>query len=265
MKFYDFQYDGINLSDFGYMTCNFSSDGLRTVSNGSQLEFHTVPTLHGGKHELVSTEYKECLETTFQICKDPCADPDLKMSESDFRDLVSWLNRKAFHKFKILNDDYLDLYFEASFNISRLEMDDILYGLELQMITNRPFAVHEAYRINIDNTEKDGRKYFYDPSNEEGYAYPDKVIITLREGGTLSILNLLENREMTIKNCQAGEVITLEYPMIKTSLPSHKIQEDFNWQFFRIANTFKNKKNDLVVSLPCKIEILYSPVFKVVL
>lgn len=264
MKFYDFQYDGLNLSDMGYMICSFGTKGLETISNGSQIIFNTVSTLNGAKHELLSSQYNDCLEATFQICKNPCYDDDLEISMSDFLNLTSWLSRKEFHKFKLLKDDYLDLFFEASFNISRIEMNGKLYGLELNMVTNRPFALQEANKITIKNIATNGRKSFNDTSNEEGIIYPSSMKITMLASGDLSITNLLDNgRVTTIKNVTAGEVITLSYPMITSSLSSHKIQNDFNWKFFRIANTFKTKKNDLIISLPCNIEITYSPIVKI--
>lgn len=264
MKFYDFQYDGLNLSDMGYMICSFGTQGLETISNGSQIVFNTVSTLNGAKYELLSSQYNECLESTFQICKNPCSDGDLEISMSDFLDLTSWLSRKEFHKFKLLKDDYLDLFFEASFNINRIEMDGKLYGLELNMITNRPFALQETNKITIRNITMNGKKSFNDTSNEEGVIYPSSMKITMLASGDLSITNKLDNNRTTvIKNVVEGEVITLSYPIISSSISSHKIQNDFNWKFFRIANTFKSKKNDLIISLPCDIEIMYNPIIKI--
>lgn len=102
-----------------------------------------------------------------------------------------------------------------------------------------------------------------DTSYEEGYIYPE-MEITIKKDGDLTIHNSIENRETCIANCQVNEVITLDYPIIK-SLPSssHNIQNDFNWTFFRIANTYDNSRNDLVISLPCSIKIKYSPIVKV--
>ena len=87
--------------------------------------------------------------------------------------------------------------------------------------------------------------------------------ITIKKDGDLTIHNSIENRETYIANCKANEVITLNYPVIKSSISSHNIQNDFNWTFFRVANTYDNSRNDLVVSLPCSIKIKYSPVVKV--
>lgn len=262
MKSYDFEYDGLCLSEMGYIICKFGSDGLQTISNGSQITFNTVSIQKGSKFEISSIEYSEYLETTIQICKNNClSNEDLEISVSECRDLMSWLNREEFHKLKILSDDYLDLYFEASFNISRIEMDGVLCGLELHVITNRPFALREPRRVVIKNTIENGIKSIYDISDKEGYIYP-YVEITINQDGDLKIHNDLENRDTYIKNCVRGEVITMDYPIISSSLESHSIQNDFNWNFLRIANTFKNKQNRFTISLPCTIVIKYTPIVK---
>lgn len=69
MKAYDFEYDGVKLSDIGFIICKFDSSDVDTIDNGSQITFNIVPTLNGMKHELTSSTYEDCLNTTFQICK----------------------------------------------------------------------------------------------------------------------------------------------------------------------------------------------------
>lgn len=261
IRFYDFEYDGSRLSDFNYTVCKFNSQGVQTISNGSQITFNKIPILNGEKYELTSTKYDSCLETTFQICKNLCGSDDLEISVEELRLISKWLNRKEFHKFKILNDAYLDIYFEASFNISRIEMDGKLYGLELKLQTNRPFALQEPKKITIKNLIQDGKHIVKDYSDVEGYIYPE-VEITINENGNLNIYNEIEDRNTFIANCVAGEVIKMNYPIIETSSSVHKIQDDFNWNFFRIANTFEDSINKLTISLPCTMKIIYSPTVK---
>lgn len=262
MKAYDFIYDNKNLSDFGFIVCNFGDKGLNTVSDGCQISFNTVPVLCGAKHELTSTRYENCLETTIQICKHSCTGGIQEITATEHRNITKWLNRKRFLKFKPLSDEYIDLYFEASFNISRIELDGRLFGFELEVITNRPFALKESRIINIKNTVADGKHSINDTSHEEGYIYP-LVEITVNESGNLKIHNAIENRDTYIANCVAGEVITMNYPVIQSSISSHNIQNDFNWNFFRLANTYENSRNDLTISLPCSIRVEYSPIVKV--
>lgn len=309
MKAFDFEFNGKHLSDFGFIICNFGDKGLDTVSNGATITFNTIPTLNGAHHKLNSTTYEDCLETTIQICRNSCDGGNMEISPAAFRELTRWLCRKQFHKFKPLSEEYIDLYYESIINISRIELDEKLVGLELEITCNRPFALKEPKIINVvcaqgkevygwekyqnspeviklgyvtskdenaypaDGLHTDGYQYvsvgkvykasINDTSHEEGFIYP-YTEITVNENGDLKIHNALENRETFIANCVAGEVITMDYPIIQSSISSHKnIQNDFNWTFFRVANTFDNSRNDLTVSLPCTMKIKYSPIVKV--
>lgn len=262
MKAYDFEFDGRSLSDFGFIICNFDAEGVQKISNGSQITFNTVSTLNGAKHELTSVTYDNCLETVFSICKNVCgSDNNNEISIEELRILSRWLNRKGFYKFKILSGDYLDIYFEASFNIKKIELNGNIYGLELELKTNRPFALQEPKKIVIKNLVQNGEHSIKDYSDVEGYIYPE-VEITINESGDLYIHNDIEDRTTFIANCVAGEVIKMNYPIIESSV-DHEIQNDFNWNFFRIANNFKNSVNKLTISLPCTIQIMYSPIIKV--
>lgn len=270
-KAYNFEYDGLRLSDFGFMLCSFDGSKTDTVSNGSEIKFNTVSTMSGMKHELTSSSYEDCLTATFQICKNYCDySNDEEISIEDMRDIMRWLNRKEFHKFKLIDYDgeYAGIYFEASFNISRIEINGRLYGFELEMFTNRPFGLREQIVVNIDTIGIDkitglyDKKIMFSNSDEEGHIYPNMEIV-IGEDGDLEIYNSMENRVMRIANCKKDEVITIEYPMIKSSIDSHKIRNDFNWVFFRIVTTFKNKLNEITTSLPCSIKMVYTPIVKI--
>lgn len=262
MKAYDFEYAGRNLSEFGCILCSFGEKGLETVSDGSEITFNTTSVSNGSKHNLISAQYEDCLEATFQLCKHSCNGGIQEITEPEHRELTKWLVRKRFLKFKILDEDHIDLYYEATFSISKIEIDGRLYGLELVMKTNRPFSLKEPRIITIKNTIQNGKHFINDTSYEEGHIYPITEIV-VAEDGDLDIYNALEDRHTIIKNCKANEVIAMDYPIIQSSISSHNIQNDFNWNFFRVANTYDNSRNDLIVSLPCSIKIKYSPIVKV--
>lgn len=309
MKAKDFEFDGKRLSDFGFIIANFDAKDLETI-DGTKITFNTISSLGGSKHNLTSTQYETCLETCIQVCKYSCSTGIQEISPIEFREISRWLNRKKFLKFKILDENYIDLYYMASIiSIGRIELDGRLIGLELNIITDSPHSFKEPRTINVVCKENqglygwekygvgldseiiklgyvtsedenaypsglhtDGYQYIpvgkvykssiNDTSYEEGFIYPYTEII-INESGNLKIHNSIENRESYIANCIVGEVITMDYPVIRSSISSHNIQNDFNWNFFRIANTFDNSRNDLTVSLPCTIKIKYSPIVKV--
>lgn len=261
MRVYDFEYDGILLSDFGYAICKFDASGIDTIANGAELTFNTVSSQYGARYDLTSVGYENYITTTFQICKNICDTPDEEITVDEIRKIMRWLNRKEFHEFSFTSDEYINIYFMASFNVSRIEVGGIVRGLELQMVTDSPFAYYKPVKMEIKNMVNDGEKTIISQSDEEGYIYPE-MEITMDASGDLEISNDIEDRIMFIRNCEKGEVIKLNYPMIETSLASHKIQDDFNWRFFRIARTFKDTANHVTISLPCTIKMKYTPRIK---
>lgn len=263
MRAYDFEYDGIRLSDKGFVICKFDSSDVETIENGAKITFNTVPTLNGVKHELTSATYEDCLTATFQICKNKCdSNQTDTVSLDDARYIMTWLNRREFHKFRLLDDEFTDIYFEASFNVNKIEVNGMIYGFELEMTTNRPFAIQEPVTIVLKNEIENGTKTIFSESDEEGFICPD-MEITIAEDGDFEMVNHANGNTMKIANCKNGEVIKVEYPMIESSNKSHKIQNDFNWVFFRIENAFANKKNEITLSIPCTVKITYSPIIKV--
>ena len=263
MKATDFEFDNRRLSEFGMILCQFGgSKGLETITDGTPISFTTVPTMNGSKHNLVASQYEDCLEATWQICKHSCNGGIQEITPIEHRNLTAWLCRKNFLKLKIFDEANIDLYHEAKIDVSRIEIDGKLYGFELAVTTNRPYALKEPRAITINNVVQDGKHSINDTSYEEGYIYP-KMEITVKQNGNLKIHNAIENRDTYIANCKVNEVITLDYPVIQSSDSSHNIQNDFNWTFFRIANTYNNSRNDLTISLPCSIKIKYSPIVKV--
>ena len=263
-KAYDFEYDGKNLSDFGYMICDFDKKSKEVVSNGSKITFMTAKIYGGTKTEPTGIQYDTFLEGKFCICNNPCRESNMSMTMDEVRLLSRWLNRKEDLKFKLLNDDYMKVYFEGSFNIELVLYGGVVYGLELTFKSNRPYALAEEKTFYIKNKELNGEHLLYDLSDDVGHIYP-KMIIHVEQDGDLKIINHVEDngRLTLIKNCKAGEEIHMDYPMIDTSDSTHAIQNDFNWNFFRIANTFRNNINKIIVSLPCSIEIRYSPIVKI--
>lgn len=263
MKAKDFLYGEHCLSEFGMILCRFGfNGGFETVSDGSEITFNTVPVQNGQKHELTSVQFDSCLETTLQICKYSCKGDIQEITAAEHRQLTGWLSRKKFLKLKILDEDSIDVYCEAMINVKKIELEGRLYGLELDVFTNRPYMLKEPKTIVVKNTVENGKHSINDESYEEGYIYPHTEI-TIAQSGDLSIHNAMENRNTIINNVSAGEVITMDYPVISSSISSHNIQNDFNWNFFRVANVYDNSRNDLTISLPCTIKVKYSPIVKV--
>lgn len=262
MKAIDFEYDSIRLSDFGMMLANFDNGGIDTV-NFPEITFNTVSSQGGIRHYLTSAQYDDCATFTLQICKNLCDGSTFEISLQELDDLARWLNRKSFHKFRLIEDDYSGISCNASFNISKIQMDGRIIGIELEGVTDSPFMQRDPVTITFD-MDPGVVKDIYNKSDLEGSIYPNLEIL-IKEDGDFKMKNLFDGREMIIKNCTSQEVITIDYPMIFSSIPSHNkvIMNNFNWIFLKLNSTFKNRLNEFTVSLPCTIKIEYSPIVKV--
>ena len=265
----DFEYDGQYLSDYGFIICNFGdSSGVNTVSAGSVVTFNKVSRHSGKKHSLTSTSYEECVQATFCIGKNPkiYGKDEMQITNDEYRDLIRWLNRREFLKFQLLGGDDYDgetCYYEASFNVEKIKIDEVLYGMELTMETNKPFGYGQEQSATWTVADTTKSYILSDISDEIGYTYPS-MVIEINADGDLSLHNDMENCTMVIKNCKIGEVITIDgdSQIIQSSYDSHHIYDDFNFEFFRIGNTITNRNNRISCTLPCKIELKYSPIIK---
>lgn len=220
---------------------------------------------NGSRNGLTSTQYDECLETTFHICRDPECCKDLEISNDEYRDLVRWLNRHEYLPFRIINEPEQNgdaCFYNASFNINKIFINSKLYGLELTVDTDAPFGHGWPFKKTwavIKNEQIE----FYDYSDEAEFIRPN-LEITCLEDGDLVVTNSLTGSLMRIDNCAKDEVITIDgdAQVITSSVEAHEIYNDFNFDFLTIGNTFDNRKNIIKCSLPCTLSIKYAPVIK---
>ena len=119
----DFKYDNHYLSDYKFVICKFEdSGGLKDIQAGSPLTFKTVSRNKGNHFSLVDNVFDSAIETTFDICKDPCEfnEEDLFITDEEFLGLSRWLLRKQFHELYFIGNapdihDY-QRYYRGSFN-----------------------------------------------------------------------------------------------------------------------------------------------------
>lgn len=262
----NFTYDGETLSSKGYVLCDFGTgDNTRP---GSNISFSTVPVDKGQKFLAADAKYENCLTTTLQICKNICNisnQDNLKLTPTEVSALSRWLNKKAFRPMVFDATGWTDIIFEASFNISAIEIGGEIYGLELEMITNRPFATKAQVTKTLTFASASATQTLEDTSDEIGYIYPDEVKITLASAGNLSIATAIEGRTSLFNNCSNGEIITITHPTITTNVSQHAIQNDFNYVFPRVANSSAQRTDTWTASLPCTVEVKYKPIMKVTL
>lgn len=262
----DFKYDGVFLSDKGYIPCTFDeSSGINVFDTGAKLTFNKVSMRNGKKYGLTSSKYENCVQIVFDICKESDSFySNQSISNSEYVELMRWLNRKEFHELCIICDYYGDestedlCHYNGSFNVDEIKINDILYGLRLTFESDSPFGYSQdkEYTFNFETSETE--EYFLDESDDIGYHYPN-FIITCNDNGTLIFSNKEAGTRTVINNCVSGEIIKInsDTQTIETNLSDHKIARDFNYIFPVVCNSFENRTNTFTASMPCEVKIVY--------
>ena len=198
----------------------------------------------------------------------------MEITKEEFADIGRWLNRREFLKFRIIENNKVDLdsqacFFNASFNISKITINETLYGIRLSMETDSPFGYGQERVHKWSLTDTETTVSLYDQSGDIGFIYP-KVIIKSGVNGDITLKNEMTGCKTVIKNCSDGETITLhgDTLVITTDKTTHKIYDDFNFDYFTIGNIFENTENKITILLsqtsskPTIITIKYNPIIK---
>lgn len=309
MKATDFEYDGKRLSDFGFIICDFNNKkGAVTTEIGGKIKFNKISYHNGRRHSLASTEYSDCIELTFDICKDPDRFDyeSYEITDEEFQDIVRWLNQPYFLRMEFFNEEPFSRheYYNASFNLSKITVGDKLYGINLKMETDSPFAYGDEEIINVTMGEFEEFASLYISEafivKSDCFVYP-KLIIKCQEDGELGVGNANcavdpndTDAYFTIRNCKVGEIITIDCDRetISSSEKTHNMSDDFSFTFFplitiddlvhtkfggatdeqyaqsdfaQLAELYKGTNTAMILTTgSCDVELRYTPYFKTI-
>lgn len=272
----DIEFNGRRLSEFGCMLCSFGNVGLETLSIGSQMSLNTITRNAVNEFELMSVKYDKPFERNFEICKKECSPntTDRYFTDYEVVNLMRWLNIKGNRKFKMIYSDgkCANMYYFGTFdNIQIKSLGENILGFELHFQANTPFAYYEPLEYIMDFTDTSSIFVINDISDETGYIYPQYLQINILQDGDLKITNSQADESVEIKNCVADEIIILDgkNKIIQSNMEetSHTtLFNDFNYNFISIQNSLVDYVNDteniFTVTLPCIINLKYSPVCK---
>lgn len=263
----DFSYAGRRLSDYGCIVAYANTSLSDSVSLGSEIKFETIKNRSTHTNRIIEVDYNEPASVTFDICKNPCTNEDLKFSDVEISYMMSWLNKKRYEKFCPIYDDasYPEIYFKGSFNVSAIYVNGNVTGFTLTFTANAPYGF-ETERTIYYSLNGYGTFEFYNNSDEYGYLYPNKFEITCNGNGDFEMSNSIDSRNIVkINKCLNGETIALDCQnkTIQTNHDSHSsICKDFNYNFPRFVSNEYENKNIFTVSIPCQIAITYSLIRK---
>lgn len=244
----DFIFDGMQLSDLGYIAIQQDRGDLVDVS---AMKFETIKAARSDINRRVSYTYDSNYSTTFSIMKSSCDNPDDDyMNNDEISELTRWLARKQYKWFREIDDDEEnndEIWYMVQNQVRKEYAGDKVCGLEITVEANTPYGFTRETTFTSD-----GERYFSVAihSDEEGYIYPS-VQIVCGGAGDLVLHNENENRSMSIRNCSANEVITIDGDtlQITSSIQDRDFTNDFNYVFPRFVNEYGKMTNEFEITL----------------
>lgn len=224
----DFTYDGRQLSEWGFVICNFSEGGgAKAAGKGSEITFNMVPVGLGQRYAVTGARFNARLSAGFDICKDPerFDGEEMNIRNEEFRQLSRWLNRRQFlwfRAFDVCDPGTILPWFRATFTLSKIELYGEMVGIHLDMQTDSPFGYGDEIEESFHFTPESMTQIIEDKNEDIGNTWPE-IVITCKEGGDLRIVNDMTGDVFLVKNCFVGEQL-VQYGDVKIIESRRKIR-----------------------------------------
>lgn len=263
----DFIFDNKKLSDFGYIICSFNGS-LDDNQIGSHVTFNSIKAGRNDYLRTTSVSFEEVLTTHFSIAKYNCDNGILSTIDiNEVREIMFWLN--CHENKRLFFDDkkhgYDKVFYLGSFNtIDLIERDGNIIGLDLTFNSCLPYALSQDVVLTYD--VKKGDIITIENNNDiNGYLYPSKTEILIKEDGKFLIENTTTLLTTEILNCKENEKITIDGNTlwIESGMKLHDIANDFNYNFIKLLRNDNEKTNELVFSLDCTVQFTINYIRKV--
>lgn len=236
-----FMFDGKNsYTDFNLLVCNIGKEEDDTTSAGSKFTKKTHYSHTLKKWIYYGYEYEEPLTFTFDVIKDPCKTSNKAFTPTEIQEITNWLMRTdGDKKFVVLNSDWVSIdYFGTCTNIDLRSVAGEIIGLTITLETNAPFGYSDLKEYKLPRGIEGGRRGLsaHTSSTEEGKIFVN-LEIECTGDGTVYIQDEETGIEFIINNCVNGEIIKVdgETKIITSSVSSHKIYDDFNFQYLYVS------------------------------
>lgn len=236
----DFTFCNKKLSDFGFMIANIDGSLDDSASCGN-VELITARPPMNTKNIIHGVSYGDPIKLEFQVVKydhSRCICSENPVTNEEQENLMRWLVKTSYN---YINFDDGDVYFNVIINVTPKKVGGVIRGFEITATNDSVYSYSKPYSYYYFA----GKHIFTDASSVIGYIYPN-LVIEVNNDGEISI-EVEGDKKMTISNCVQGEIITVdcENGIIESSLASHNLSQDFNFQFIRFCNTEETRENTI--------------------
>lgn len=168
---------------------------------------------------------------------------DRVLSDAEVGEVYAWLfHEKAFRKLEPLSDEYDGVYLNCVFHAVEEIEGGVngkygAVGFKATLLCDAPWgwedgeAVYEAAEIGTQMA-------FENPSVYKGYLYPEVILQTGTQGGSVMLQNVTDqNRQTAFTGLNATPhtiTLRLETLEVRSTLSTEPIYNSFNKNFFRL-------------------------------
>lgn len=265
MDFYNFTFNGKDLTEFDCMICCFDKPNNIETNEYPTITFNTVQNNSNDSFDLTHGTYDKALEGKISICKNTCNNKDIYFTRDEVRNIYNWLDIRGYGKLTFSNDFYENTFFEGGFtSIQPVKNNKKIIGFELTFTSRYPYGLSEDLSYSFSLTSDNLSNEILNNSDDVKPVYPRLLQIIPQIDGDLEIKNSLDDQVLVVKNCKQNEIIKIdcENRIIETN-SIHDVYNDFNYVYLRFLKGGYNNVNVLTFSIPCKVKIILNEVRKV--
>lgn len=269
-----FSYDNISSEVYNLAIGSFNGaeDGTQEMGN---VDITTVKAPHSNLFLRANATYNSPIIITFSIIKMNCSDwNDYIFTQREIGFINRWLARKDYKKLKFYQEGWEDIHYNAIMKVNQHMSGGLCVGFDVTATCDAPWGYDQTQTTTIDSSSGSAEVDIYDDSDEIGDIYPN-VEITVLGSGNIEITNDFTGKKTKIKNCVAGEKITINNHSIESTecrpnpnspvydyIGNHPtLHNDFNWtwptisNYFTPSNTRDSRVNHYVVDGDCRIRL----------
>lgn len=294
----DFVFRGERLSDLDCMVAYMVTSPSESVSMGSTMTHETLYINSSYKSKKLHAKYEEPITATWDIFKKNCDSNNIiSFTDKEISHIMKWLGSKTSQKFIPIydNDSYHGIYFMGTFNkIDAITQGSNVIGFTITFEAETPWGFGEPRTVKVSGSTDNWNFVVVDDSDDEGFFYPDKTVVkignigsknefamyhklanetTISFNSNTGVVEIPENKETVdgfdidliyVRNCVSNEILTFnsEYGIIESNKEHPTLYNDFNYNYPRLFSEYRTTKNVFTVSIPCEIEMTYSPIRK---
>lgn len=243
-------FDGANLKNkYNLMVANISNDNVEYYKNHQSMDVKTDKTSNDDTFHIINKGFSsEQLEYTFQLFH-ACGKEDEPFTRNEIEEINRLFVRDTndYYKLQLIDEDFGNCYCWCTGTIvEKIFVGGYVRGLQVTVKLANPYWYDFDVHSVTCNVTDGANMILNDTSGLPNHEiYPD-VEIRFLTNGDFNMTNSMTGCNFGLKNCVAGEVVTIKgniHAMSSNIRTTSALFNGFTYDFPSIANRYDSRKN----------------------